>query len=257
MPELRKLQEEFLKYLTVSGGDIMEAVVEQGNIDRKTRLDIYQNAYNIRLKDCIETDHPVLGLYLGDDLFEQVVSGYIQQHPSHYPSLRSFCNLLPDFLKHEEPFKSNPIIGEIAAFERKLLDVFDAADSDSVTEIDLQELPAERWPDMKLAFHPSVRIFETHWNTVECWQAIKNEKAPPEAIKQESCWILWRNSERLTQFRSLTKNGFVLYQCFKDHYTFADACELLKEHLSEDQIGPVCVDHLKQWFGLGMIQSVN
>lgn len=257
MPELRKLQEEFLKYLTVSVGDIMEAVVEQGNIDRKTRLEIYQNAYNIRLKDCIEIDHPVLGLYLGDDLFEQMVSGYIQQHPSHCPSLRYFCNQLPDFLKHEEPFKSIPIIAEIAAFERKLLDVFDAADSNRTTEKDLQHLPAERWPEMKLVFHPSVRIFETHWNTVECWRAIKNEKSPPEARKQESCWILWRNRERLTQFRSLTRDGFVLYQCFKDQYTFADACELLKEHLSEHQIGPACVDHLKHWFGLGLIQSVN
>ena len=246
-----------MEYLTDSTPAIIENVVDQGNMDRATRLNIYQNAYNIRLKECIETDHPVLGLYLGDDLFDRMATGYIEQHPSRYPSLRQFCDQLPDYLRQHEPFKSIPIIAEIAMFERRLMDAFDAADSETTTELELRNLPAEYWPGMKLVFHPSVQIFEAHWNSVECWQALKNNGVPPDVREQQAWWIIWRDNDRLTQFRNLTKDGFVLYQCFKDLYNFADACELLKEHLPEDQIGPSSVNHLKNWFGLGMIRSLD
>jgi hypothetical protein len=257
MSALRKLQQDFAAYLTESAAAIIENVVDQGNIDRTTRLNIYQNAYNIRLRNCIETDHPMLGLYLGDDLFDQMVTAYINQHPSHYPSLRQFCDQLPDYLSHNEPFKSVPIIAEIATFERRLMDAFDAVDSETTTESELQNLPTENWPEMKLVFHPSVQVFEAHWNSVECWQALKNEGTPPDAQEQQAYWIIWRDRERLTQYRNLTVDGFVLYQCFKDHYTFADACELLKEHLPEDQIGLSSVNHLQSWFSLGMIRSLD
>lgn len=253
--ELRKLQEDFLTYLTGNTTAIVENVIDQGKIDRQTRLGIYQNAYNVRLKNCIEIDHPMLGLYLGDDLFDLMVTGYIQQHPSRYPSLRQYCNHLPDYLRRNEPFKSYPIIAEIAEFERRLIDAFDAADSCRATETELQSLPAESWPEMKLAFHPSVRVFEAHWNSVECWQALKNEMTPPEARKEEVWWIIWRNRERLTQYRSLAVDGFVLYQCFKDHYTFSDACELLREHLPENQISLASVNHLQSWSSLGIIEA--
>ena len=256
MNGLRKLQQDFTHYLTDSAATIIDQVVDQGNIDRTTRLNIYKNAYNIRLKQCIETDHPMLGLYLGDDLFEKMVSGFITRYPSHYPSLRHFADRLPDYLARNEPFQSFPIIAEIALFERKLMQAFDAADEHLIEENELKNLPAEKWPDMKLAFHPSVQVLATQWNSVESWQALKNEQTPPQAQKQQADWIIWRDRERLTQYRNLGIDGFVLYQCFNDQYPFAEACELLKEHLSEDQIVPASVNHLQNWFNLGMISAL-
>ena len=253
MNGLRKLQQDFSHYLTDSATMIIDQVVDQGNIDRATRLNIYKNAYNVRLKQCIETDHPMLGLYLGDDLFNQMVNEYIQKHPSHYPSLRHFCDHLPDYLARNKPFESFPIIAEIATFERKLMQAFDAADSQPIDATELTNLPAEQWPDMKLVFHPSVQVLETQWNSVESWQALKNEQTPPQAQEQQSYWLIWRDRQRLTQYRNLGIDGFVLYQCFNDHYPFAEACELLKEHLPEDQIGPASVKHLQSWFKLGMV----
>lgn len=253
---LRKLQQEFTHYLTGDSGDVIDYVAEQGNIDRKARLAIYQNAYHVRLRECIETDHPILGRYLGDELFEQMVTGYIRQHPSRYPSLRHFAGLLPDYLTETEPFRSHPIIAEIAAFERRLLDAFDAADSEPAAPEDLQKVPAAAWPAMRLAFHPSTQAFETQWNSVECWRALKNDQAPPDPLRQQNWWIIWRDRQRLTQYRHLGVDGFVLYQCFHDDYTLADACELLTEHLPEEQIGMVTLNHLQTWFSLGIVDSI-
>lgn len=183
---LRKLQRDFAQYLTADAGPLIDSVAEQGNIDRATRLNIYQNAYHVRLRECIETDHPMLGLYLGDELFEQMIMGYIRRHPSRYPSLRQFGMRLPEFLAQTWPFCSHPIIAEIASFERRLMDAFDAADSSLATLGDLQKLPAEQWPDLRLAFHPSLGLFEARWNSVESWRALKHEQTPPEARRQQA-----------------------------------------------------------------------
>ena len=257
MSALRKLQQDFAQYLTADNGDIIEQVAEQGRIDRAARLSIYQNAYYIRLKDCVETDHPILGLYLGDDLFEQMVTGYIRRHPSRYPSLRQFGEHLPGYLTENEPFRSHPIIAEIAAFERRLMDAFDAADCPAAGLTDLQALSAEQWPAMKLAFHPGLQLFEARWNSVECWKALKNNQTPPGAREQQAWWIIWRDRDRLTQYRHLSVDGLVLYRCFHDGYTLADACELLKEHLPDEQIGPAVLDHLQSWCNLGLVRSLT
>ena len=203
MAGLPDLQQRFLNYLLQADDAIADDVVGGTAEDRARRLSIYFNAYRIRLRGSIEVDHPVLGVYLGDDGFETMASAYIAKHPSSNTSLRHFCDALPEFLRTEPPFSDIPILGEIARFERALMDVFDAADADVANLDSLSETPAEAWPEMTFQLHPSTRWFLTDWNCVEIWQAIKTEQTPPDAIAGDKrAWLLWRNTERLSEFRA-------------------------------------------------------
>ena len=84
MPALSELQRQFSDYLFSRTDDISTYVIDDGKLNKKIRSDIYKNAYIIRLKKCIETDHPMLCKYLGDDLFEKMANGYINSYPSHF-----------------------------------------------------------------------------------------------------------------------------------------------------------------------------
>jgi len=172
MPGLADLQTRFIDFLSGKSGLITCSVAEQGNIDAGTRLNIYRNAYQIRLKQALETDHEMLGIYLGDELFELMATGYIAAHPSSFTSLRHFGDRLPEYLKQAEPFYAHPIASELAFFERRLLDVFDAPDSQRVPLSALREIPPGDWPNMKLRFHPSTRLFAAGWNSIESWKAL-------------------------------------------------------------------------------------
>ena len=129
MQALRELQTRFIDYLTGDSTDMESIIKAESRTEQQARLDIYKNAYRIRLRQVIETDHEMLWTYLGDELFEQMVNGYISSHPSHYTSLRNFCDRLPDYLAGTSPFDQHPIIAEIATFERLLMDVFDAGEA--------------------------------------------------------------------------------------------------------------------------------
>ena len=205
MTELAGLQERFLAYVQHANEDIVSDIHASSDEERLRRLSIYYNAYRIRLRGSIEVDHPTLGIYLGDDGFEQMATAYIDSHPSEQTSLRHFCDHLPEFLRHNEPFSAVGILSHLAAFERLLMDVFDAADSNSVNFDVLSALPAERWPAITLELHPSVRFYVTSWNSVEIWRAIKSGQQPPTAAESDNrAWLVWRNHDRLTEFRSLT-----------------------------------------------------
>ena len=159
MQKLRVLQSDMINYLVHKKANVNGYIADGGLIDKQTRLNIYTNAYKLRLRGVIDTDHEILSYYLGDELFDQLVEGYINDHPSTHTSLRSYCENIPDYLKNNAPFNEHPVIAELARFEQTLLFAFDANDSSTSNIFDLDRLSVEEWPSIKIRFHPSVQLF--------------------------------------------------------------------------------------------------
>lgn len=260
MSDLQQTQKTFLDFLTGENQPntkLKGLITEGGNIDRDTRLNIYGNAYRLRLRESIDTDHPILGLYLGDDLFDLMVAGYVLSNPSRFRSLRHFCDGLPDYLSQTEPFSATPLLAELAAFERRLLNAFDAADSQHITQQDLVNLPVEQWPRLQLRFHPSLQLFHAAWNSVESWQALKQDQAPAPSAEQNSVWLLWRNQERLTEFRSLPADEYSMLTGFLDGGNFAQICERLLKWHNPDQASIQAVQHMQSWLNSGLVARID
>ena len=257
MSGLRALQEEFLAYLLSGDARITEQIVDQAPVGRETRLGIYANAYHVRLKETLETDHEMLGLYLGDALWDQMADGYIDARPSRYRSLRQYGDALPDWLRHNPPFADHPQLAELADLERRLLVSFDAADADRTDHGELAALSPAQWPGLRLRFHPSVQPFRADWNSVEIWQALKAGATPPDAIFQpDAWWLLWRGEDRLTQFRSLPADERAFLQHFLEGGDFADACERLSADHGEDTVAQTALGLLTTWLETGLVKQL-
>jgi len=248
---LKELQHQFLsQILGDTTANMQDRIVNQGKLSNDFRISIYTNAYRMRLRECMETDHEVLGIYLGDDLFDQMVDGYITQYPSKQTSLRYFCEQLPLFLAEAEPFKSHPVIAQLATFERTLLAAFDADDKKASSQTDLAQLAPEAWANLTFEPHPSIRIFNTEYNCVEIWQALKqhingHQVDVPAPIKtSELTWLLWRNQERLTEFKSLTPIESEIIQYILNKKSFADMCQMLAEFYAADELEQNILNHV-------------
>lgn len=252
---LAALQQQMIGYLMDDEQQITEQIAEQGGIDCAARLHIYQNAYQMRLKETIENDHQQLGIYLGDDLFDQMVAGYIKAYPSNNTSLRHYADLLPKFLAENLPFKNYPIISELAHFERLLMIAFDAADTERFSREILLNMPHEQWPSLVFRFHPSVQLAHFNFSTVETWQALKQEQAPEAPVAQKNIWLLWRNHERLTQFRSLDLQEFTLIDMVLKGNSFADLCEYLLVSSNEEDISQLALNYLLSWIDEGLFAN--
>lgn len=254
---LASLQKTMMGYLIKGETIIEQSIVKQGNVSNKTRLNIYKNAYQARLKEVIDNDHPILGVYLGDDLFDEMVSGYIHDSPSNYTSLRNYANQLPQFLANKLPFSQHPIISEMAQFERLLLDTFDAEDAQRYNKEDLQSLSPDEWPELTFRFHPSVQLTSFEWNSVESWQALKKETSPDPATQKMNSWLLWRNTERLTQFRSLTEEEAILIRMILTGENFSALCEFLLNESEHDNVSMLALNYISAWLDDGILRSFS
>ena len=261
MQTLRKLQSCFIDCLTEgtdNTGD-MGALIESDNpAEQHSRLAIYKNAYRIRLRQVVETDHEMLWTYLGDELFAQMVNGYIASHPSRFASLRNFCDQLPDYLADTAPFKEHPIIAEIARFERRLMDAFDAAEAERANLSGLRTINPDEWPGMRLRFHPSVQLLHTEWNSVESWKALKNDSTPSAASNEAvQHWLLWRGTDRLSQFRPLNDNEYALLSQAIFGETFSTLCETLLNWHPPADVSGISLRYLTEWLDQGLVTKLE
>ena len=258
MYNLRRIQTELLDYLLDQSPAIEDCIAAGGSIDKRTRLNIYGNAYRMRLRDVIDTDHELLSFYLGDDLFDQLVKGYIEAHPSTYPSLRDFCCEIPNYLKVTPPFNDHPEIGELARFERTLLFAFDANDASVAEMTELSNVPAAKWPNIQVRFHPSVQLFQTNTNCVDIWQALKQKSTPPAAQFTENiAWVVWRTADRITEFRSLSNSEWTMFNAFLQGANLAEVCEQLLQFNQEHEVSEVAVKHISQWIQRGQLVKIH
>ncbi|QTL37594.1 DNA-binding domain-containing protein [Pseudoalteromonas viridis] len=226
MAELAKLQQAFVDMLTGADNDLLNHIAPQPGLDTKDRAAIYHNAYRIRLTKVLEQDHEMLGRYLGDELFDQMVAGFLSHYPSQDPSLRHFGDRLPEYLANEPPFSAHGILSEMAAFERLLLHAFDAPDDTRLSIQALQQVPANLWPNVIFTLHPSVRLLCCQFASVESWQALKQADTPPQPeLSSPRYWLIVREASLRTAFHPLSHSDYVCLKTIRDELPFSFVCE--------------------------------
>ncbi|KZN69871.1 HvfC/BufC N-terminal domain-containing protein [Pseudoalteromonas luteoviolacea] len=257
MTSLEQLQKDFVEMLSQDSTRFEAHIAAQSGLAPSQRAEIYQNAYRIRLTKVLEQDHEMLGLYLGDDLFEEMVNGYLATYPSCAPSLREFGDRLPHFLSSHDPFKEHGILQEIALFERLLLRAFDAADSDILQFIQLQKIPQASWPNIQFQLHASVQLLTCQYSAVESWQALKSEQPPPSPeIPSERHWIIEREQDKRTGFYALSRCHYECLKSIQSGLPFGFVCETAAHHTESEEQGMMQVmELLQKGIELGWFQS--
>lgn len=252
---LADLQRTFLA--TMRGGDdrsLLQQLAPGRHASPEVGLAIYRNAYESRQREALESDHPVLGTYLGDELWMRLCAGYIAAHPSTVRSLRHFGDFLPGYLCTAEPFAANPQSAELAKLERQLLDCFDAADAERAQWNTLLATPEADWPGLRLRFHPSVQQHFVAWNSVEIWRALKDGQTPPHAAPATSSdWLVWRDTELVTRFRSMDEEESAAIAHFLQDGDFSGLCERLLSWHGADSVPAQALRMLNGWCLEGLI----
>ena len=257
MNTLRKLQHEFLGYLQDnSEHEIIERIESGPRRSAEQRMTFYGNAYILRLKEALSTDYERLHSYLGDDLFESLMTHYIERYPSHHPSLRYYGQHLVQLVEQLDPFKSLTEVAELTRIEQAFANSFDAADGQCVTLHQLTQLAPEAWATLTLKFNDAVQCLPQRYNSFQIWKSLANEQAPPEKILDESTWLIWRH-DRVSHYRALDTAELTALTIAMTTGSFSQVCEALLEHYSEEETPLKAVGYLQQWIHDQMVCELN
>jgi hypothetical protein len=219
-------------------------------------MSFYGNAYSLRLKEALTTDYERLHSYLGDELFETLMQHYIESYPSHHPSLRYFGQHMVELVEQQEPFKQLPEVAEITRIELAFGNSFDAADCQCVSLQQLAQLDPEKWADLTLRFHDAVQLLPQQYNSFQIWKALNNKETPPQKTADETTWLIWRQ-DLVSNYRALDNAELAALTIAMSAGSFADLCEGLLEHFSEQETPQQAVAYLQRWINDQMVCELN
>lgn len=259
MLSLKQLQEAFTEHVTTNNNVITDHVTGTKNVPKELRLDIYRNAYRERLIETLASDYEILAKLIGEDAFRRLCTTYIDNYPSSHYSLRWFGRHLSAFLGYSAEKGIHEWEAEMAQFEWTFIDAFDAANTITASEDDAAAIPPDAWPTLSVTFHPSVHILQLWWNTIELWQAAKNDKQPPDPVRldQYSHCLMWRK-DLITQYRTVESDEAAALTAALSGANFSDICGVLAEELHDQEQVPMKVaSYLKGWLTEGMLAQLK
>lgn len=193
---LRQWQAHFKTFLIEGSNE--EALAAQisaaGTADAHTRLQVYRNAYYIRLEEALAYYFPALLAVLGEGEFGRHMAAYIRACPSTSPSVRDLGDRLCGWLERQ----GSPLWADLAALEWATLIAFDAADAPTLSPAVLAALPAEQWRELHFRCSPSLSFPAMNSNALSVWQAVRAGQNPPQLKAATSVAIaVWRYRGRV------------------------------------------------------------
>ncbi|MDX1811174.1 MAG: DNA-binding domain-containing protein, partial [Gammaproteobacteria bacterium] len=183
MNKLRALQSSFLSDVMRDDATDSHYIQDSEKLPAAQRLQLYQEAYVLRLQEALTDSFPILEKYLGSEQFAVIAEQFIKSHPSRHFSIREFGDEFASFISATANSDEYLFLAELAAFEWALGRAFDGIDATPLQRSQLETVAIDAWPQLKFSFLPGFTKLKFSFNAPLIWKALSENQALPE-IKQ-------------------------------------------------------------------------
>lgn len=230
-------------------------VVGDERASARERLDVYYQAYRLRLLEVLRKDFAGLAELLGEAAFRELFIAYLGTHPSAHPSVRWVGRELASFV--EDQFPERPELAEMARFEWAWGLAFDAADADPVSLQAMGAIQPDQWSGLRFDFHPSLQRLELHANVPEIFLAFTaNEPLPETNWKTDAQgWAVWRQGLTV-KWRSLPPDEAWGLDACDAGEDFAGLCAGLCRWHDAAAVPLKAAELIRQWLGDGLVTRI-
>jgi hypothetical protein len=205
------------------------AVVRDDGVSQRRRLEVYANAYRIRIVDAIAAEFPKVAAALGPQRHAELCRRYLAAHPTSRPSLRDAAQHLATFLDAGGLPEAPAWLADLARLERARTCAFDGREARALAREDLAGFPPEEIAFLQLPLVPTADLLTLHSIADEVWTAIENERPvpeqPTEPVRSRSV-LVWRRDVTVYH-RTLADDEAEVLRALARGATFGEACELL------------------------------
>ncbi len=242
---------------------IIEPSRRQSSIER---LEVYANAYYMRLIECLQSEFPVFRQTVGDDLFAEFAVDYLRRYPSQSYTLGELGARFVSFLTETRPAAQDApdwfdFLIDLARLERTLSEVFDGPGCETKPPLRHEELLAidpELWPQARLTTAPCLRLLALRFPLNDYYTAIKagDEAALPQAAES---WLAITRRDYVVRRYSLTRPQFILLTKLQRDQTVGEAIAAAAEAYPGeiDQLAADLRDWFRIWSTAPMFESAN
>ncbi len=173
--------------IEIVSDELNAVILPSQRLDALSRLQVYGDAYFLRLIECLGEDYPAVKAALGEKTFNAFAVEYLQRSPPRSYTLNDLGTGFPDFLHATKP-TDEPSGGwadfliDLARLERHYAQVFDGPGVEGrppLTADDLSRVSADEWPACRLAPVPCLRLDTFQFPVHEYATAIRRGREAP------------------------------------------------------------------------------
>lgn len=216
-------------------------------------LDVYHNAYRVRLSDCLRETFEKVFLWLGEDAFLAAARAHIEHTPPHGWTLGVYGAGFDHTLRALYP--NDPEVAELASLDWALCRAFDGSDADTVASTALASID---WDVAVLSLVPTAQIFDAVTNAGAIWSALSAGESPPAAALLPAPAAILVCRQGLTPcFRTVDAIEHQALKMIAAGKTFGAVCAALVERSGPDTGVQQAGAMLGQWLHDGLISDAK
>lgn len=248
MNALAKLQKNFQRYVHHRTGPMQDMIVGDVRASTHTRLEIYAEAYRLRLLEVLGNEFTGLRALARAKKFEQICRDYIESHPSPHANVRWYGDGLAQFLRESASWKDQVALADMAALDWAISTAFDAHDQAALALDAVAAIAPPAWPGMQPVLHPAVQCLQQHWNVAEIRKAADHKKRVPKltSLPAASDWLVWRKDLEVF-YRAVTPDEAAALNACLNNACFAELCEILLAWHDEANVAMRAATLLRRW----------
>ena len=255
-PKLRQIESWFWRSIAGEPGeydfepDLAATIEPSRTLNPAGRLEIYADAYFLRLRDVLAEDFARVAKLVGEETFDRIVRQYLKAYPSTQPSVRHLGSAMAEFIASREDLP--PWLADLAALEWARVNAFDAPDDEPLTVGKLAGIDPAQWPQLRMAAVRSLAVVNAAWPVHRLWAEDNPEdlKSHPTSIR------VWRRADFFVLHTPMDQHEAAAVTRLLAASTFGEICQVF-EDLDEQEGAEQAGALLLRWLEDGIIAQAQ
>ncbi len=216
------------------------------------QLAVYINAYRWRLHDVTAEDYPVLEYYLGKDVFDNVITDFVNTTHSNHFNVGRYAALLPEFLASHPA--GDPFACEIATLENAVSQLTDPEETTALEPAHLQGMTAESLMESILTPRAALKLFAFEYPVNGYYMAFKEDLSPQMPAPEKSFIAVFRHEDTVWRM-PLGEHEYYLLQKLFSGVPIGSALEAVQAELDlpEDELATKLSEWFSRWMRNGLL----
>lgn len=192
------------------------------------RLQIYRNGCRQRQLEAMAHLHPALRVLLGDELFDDFASEYLEACPSRSSTLARLDVAFADHLSASRPDHDDAqawidILIDLARYERVFAEVYDGPGNEQGPQAPRRDVDPDVLGGQQVVMAPCVRALRVSAAVHEYHAAVRSGETPVPPTPQPTCLAVWRRDYRV-RVATLSPSACTLLEALLAGSVFSEAC---------------------------------
>lgn len=243
--------------------DLESVVTESSQQSSEARLEVYARSYWARLLECLREEHPTVRAAVGDEAFDQLAVGYLQERPSTSYTLAELGASFAEYLSAHSPNDDfSRAIVELATLERNINEVFDLPGGETLgflAPAELAAVPSASRGDLQLAPLPTFRLLTFEYDVNDWFTRLRAADDAAELPPKQPSFVALSRREFIVRRHALSAVQAELLTALAGRAALGDALATTIERRPTAM--PELTTSLESWFAVwaaaGFFQSLS